>query len=732
MRCRQLLAGLVLCIAAAPSASAIVAVSRHAQKTVDVDSNTKNPIRKVVQLLQNLLKQVEKEGEKEKELYEKFSCYCMNGRADLETSISDNDAKVPALQSDIEEGESTVARLRQDLKQHQIDRDSANKAIQEATGLREKEHASFQKESTEMKGYVTALSRVIPAVEGGMAGTRLLQGENSAAAAQLRKAAGSDGQLTDDDRQTVVAFLDGGAVSSSSSGYVPSSGEVLGILKNMQADFEKDLAGVVATEEEAQKLYDELIAAKSKEVKSLGGSIERKTARVGELQVNIINMKHEISESEAMLISDQKFLKDLSTDCSGKDKEWEERQKVRSEEVLAIHETIKILNDDDALDLFKKALPSSSSSLVQLKKGREQVRQNALSAVRLSHGKDIQDHPEVRFLEMALMGKQVDFTKVIKMIDEMVALLGQEQADDEHKQEYCNKQLDHVDDKGKALKKSIGDLEVNIDERKETIGQLKSEIKDLKTGVAELDKLVLEATQQRKAQNEEFQELMSQNSAAKQLLEFAKNRLAKFYNPNQYQAPKKTETELTSEEEVGDLDLAASLLQKGSTTKNRADPGDAPGTWDKGYDKKGEETTGVVQMLDLLVRDLVKEMTEAEKDEESAQKMYEEMMNDSAAKRAKALRNLEIKESSKADSEVMNTNDEGDKRGATQELQATLIYHDQLHGECDWLLQNYDLRKSARADEVDNLKKAKAILSGADFSLLQAIPRTSLRGKRRA
>jgi len=50
---------------------------------------------------------------------------------------------------------------------------------------------------------------------------------------------------------------------------------------------------------------------------------------------------------------------------------------------------------------------------------------------------------------------------------------------------------------------------------------------------------------------------------------------------------------------------------------------------------------------------------------------------------------------------------------------ATMKVISSLHAECDWLLQYYDARKEARSGEVDSLKKAKAILSGADYSLLQ-------------
>jgi len=127
----------------------------------------------------------------------------------------------------------------------------------------------------------------------------------------------------------------------------------------------------------------------------------------------------------------------------------------------------------------------------------------------------------------------------------------------------------------------------------------------------------------------------------------------------------------------------------------------------------------VISMIDLLIRHLTKEMTVSETDEEHAQKEYEGFMSDSAGKRAKAVKAIGIKEAAKADSEAVKTAHEGDKKVTDDKLQATKVYEQQLHVECDWLLQNYDLRKTARADEADVLKQAKAVLKGADFSLAE-------------
>merc|ERR1719323_539056 len=130
--------------------------------------------------------------------------------------------------------------------------------------------------------------------------------------------------------------------------------------------------------------------------------------------------------------------------------------------------------------------------------------------------------------------------------------------------------------------------------------------------------------------------------------------------------------------------------------------------------------------MDLLINDLAKEMTEAETDEKDAQADYQQMMKDSAAKRATDASALAAKGSAKADTQAELQAHSEQHAAGSKELMATMQYVSSLHAECDWLLQYFDVRKEARAGEVDSLKSAKAVLSGADYALLQGRTRSFL------
>merc|ERR1712157_654917 len=152
---------------------------------------------------------------------------------------------------------------------------------------------------------------------------------------------------------------------------------------------------------------------------------------------------------------------------------------------------------------------------------------------------------------------------------------------------------------------------------------------------------------------------------------------------------------------------------------HKAAPGPPPATWGA-YTTKSEENTGVIAMIDLLIKDMDKEMTEAETEEKEAQADYETMMRESAEKRTKDTTSLTGKTATKADIEVELQAHHEAKVAAGKELMATMKYISALHAECDWLLQYFDVRKEARTGEIDSLVKAKAVLSGADYSLVQA------------
>merc|ERR1712060_426104 len=323
----------------------------------------------------------------------------------------------------------------------------------------------------------------------------------------------------------------------------------------------------------------------------------------------------------------------------------------------------------------------------------------------------------------------------------MAATLKAEQVDDNNKKEYCATQFDESDDKKKSLEKSLADTEAAIASTEESIATLTDEIAALNAAIKALDKSVAEATEQRKNEHQDYKELMASDSAAKELLGFAKNRLNKFYNPKLYKAPPKVE--LSKEDRIfvseggtpppaaaaggiagTGITVLAEVHAHDQQTVAPPPPPEAPGA----YKKKSGENSGVLAMIDLLVQDLNKEMAESTTAEKDAQADYEQLMKDSAEKRTADSALLSEKTATKASLEGDLEDHKDNHASLSKQLGATLQYIASLHAECDWLLKFFEIRKEARASEIDALGKAKAVLSGADYSLVQTASRSHLRG----
>merc|ERR1719281_1782653 len=573
------------------------------------------------------------------------------------------------------------------------------------------------------------MNAAIEALTKGM-GKAFLQSQTGEAAARLQKVADASLAVDDYQRNLVLSFLSG--KQNPFGDYSSSSGEIVGILKAMKDEMDKDLNGAIGDEEKAAAGFEELANAKKEEISAASSAIETKTKRSGELAVSVVTTAGDIEDTTKELDDLQSFLANLASQCAKK-KKWDERCQVRAQEVAAISEAIKILNDDDALDLFKKTLSleqttrkfgflqkRSSASVVA--RAREMV--SVLRRVGGPH------KAQLELLEFSLKAKKVDFSKVLAMIDGMDAVLKEEQADDDSQKAFCDKDITKSESEKKDTEEAIAASEAFIDETTAESAATADEIKALSQEIKDMDKAVAEATEQRKEEHSEYLVFQQQSNAALQLIDKAKNRLMKFYRPTMYkEAPTQ---ELTEEEKIlaasGRSDMIATAAPEmipGTTTTvyaqirshtlDDAAPAPPPETWGA-YQKKDGKSNGVMALMDMLLKELSGDLTSSENEEKTSQTDYERLMADSQASRSQNVASITDKEAAKAD---MDTAVE-ETKAKLDSQQASLAdikqYILQLHAKCDFIMDNYDLRKAARENELTSLANAKATLSGADFS----------------
>jgi septal ring factor EnvC (AmiA/AmiB activator) len=676
-----------------------------------------NPIRRVVSMLQAMQKKIEEDGEVADKLFVQFQCYCQTNSKKLADSIEDAKNQIDDLTTNIQASESERTQLIADLNKAKEDRAAAQKSIEDATAQRKKEAKEFEEYSSDAKKNLAAMAKAIPAIEQGMGGSFL---QTDGLGATIQKIMDNSNSLAYTDKTTVEAFLQ----ASDSESYAPQGGEIVGILKQMEETMTKELGEATSNENDAIADFNELLASQNKAIQAATDSIEEKTEQSGQLAVEIVQLKNDRADTTKQLDADTGYSQQLEKDCEDKVREYGEVKKSRAEELLAIADTIKILNDDDALELFKK----TGSSFLQLQTTARQMASDALQSIRSVQQK--RHSPRLDLIALALQGKTGNFDKVVKEVDNMEGALQKEQKDDERKLEYCNNEFHATSEKLKDLAHTKEGLEQKISGLEDDIKDLEESISGLEQGIKDLDKAVAEATEQRKEEHEEYVSSTAQNQAAVDLLGFAKNRLQKFYNPKQYKAAPKRE--LTEEERIASAyggDIGTTPAPGGIAGTGigfvQIKALDAPPPPPEMGGHKKQQSGGVLGMIDMMVNDLKTEMNQARLEEEDSQADYEKLMQDSADKRAADAQTISEKEGQLAEANTDLSGVKDDHSANSKTTHETHEYEQDLHKACDYLQENFDARKTAREEETEALDKGKAVLAGADVSLLQTKPAES-------
>jgi len=674
-----------------------------------------NPIRKVVTLMQEMQKEVEAEGEAEAALFKKFDCYCKGNTDKLKEQGSSSSAAAEEASAKAKAETSEKKQVDEDLGGAKKDRAAAKEDLAKAQALRTKEANLYAETNADALANLDATTQAISALEKGMGASFMQTAVGSKVKSVIEKQAEN---MDVDDKEVLSAFLQGD--------YQPASGQIVGILKNMKDEMEKDIGSAKETEEAAVASFNELKAAKNKEIAATTEAIESLTKRSGELAVSIVENKNAAEDAAEEAADAAEFLANLKKNCATKAGEWEERQATRANELEAIAKAIAILNEDDALDLFKQTLKTPKTVVTQAAAFLQKSagKSNELSKVhsmlssmkgnKVSAGVALMQNTMVAEIKSQQKSGKVDFSKVVKMIDDMVALLTKEQKDDESSKKFCEVEFDTSDDEQKKLTGEVKSLDSAIAQMKDEIEALKADIAATTDKVNALDKTVAEATEQRKKENAEFTSTLQANNMAIELIGKAKNKLLQFYNPDL--ATSEVPVKKSLGDQLADGSYNDNEMTQAAPVFVQVKSEEAPATWEGGYTNKDQKSGSIMALMDKLAGELKTDVKEAEFEEKEAQKDYEELLAEAQKTRADDVKSISDKNAAKADLEVSLT-----ETKRTHSLKSTALaevgqYIADLDKQCDFVIATFEERREARTNEVEGLKKAKAVLSGADYS----------------
>jgi hypothetical protein len=326
-------------------------------KAIAESKAEERPIAKVVRMLKDMTAQLQKEAEADAEMYEQMACWCETGGKTKELAIKTGEQRIKDLGAAIEEYAAKADQLRSDIEGLNADVTEKTTALQEATGIRDKELAEFNAEEKDMIASITSLKSAVTVMSKAHGESALLQVKDLLRRQSKKYHHMVAESLSVKQRHTVMSLIqERSSESALSTVHTPASGEIFGILKQMKESFETNIATSRKEEEQAASDYTQMKEAKTKELAAANSQIDSKTMNLGDTEEKFARSKTDKKETEAAVAADTEFLADLTEKCAVADSEYQARVKVRTEEQQALSETLEILTNEEANDAFTKSM----------------------------------------------------------------------------------------------------------------------------------------------------------------------------------------------------------------------------------------------------------------------------------------------------------------------------------------------------------------------------------------
>jgi chromosome segregation ATPase len=620
-------------------------------------------------------------------------------------------AKIAQLESTMAEAIAKIAELKEKRAATLAEINADHKALSEASELRMKENKQFQAEETDLieaimasKQAVTALSAQHPELAQMRTVARRLQAAKvpQLAAAGLRREdlAALKGFLSE--ASGAMSFL---AIPGMKS-YAPQSGQIFGILKQMQEDFEANLDSTQKAEKKAVSDYESLKAAKESEIAAGKAAMNQLDEDIAETTEKHAVATQELADTEAQLALDTTFLAALEDKCAKSAAEFDQRVKDRLEEISAVEDTIKILNSDAAFENFGKTVTDPNSAgfvagtafIQTLESTKLEQKLRASASAVLQRAANMNTNPKLALL--AASASLDAFTKVKEDIDKLVAEYNQQQKDEIEQRDWCIAELNTnerdtaaADDKSTGLQAKIADLE-------KTIEGLSADLKATADANAEMQTQMKRASETREGESAANKQTIDDQRVTQMILAKAIDRMMVTYQTDKASIAKMT----------------ATLVQAPGgphtqTSATHTDPGNGPAAFANNA-KQNSGGDRVIAMLTEVSADSKKTEEETMASEEDSQTAYENFMKDSNKSIQHNLESITNMEEARAKAKDELSQAKTDLKQTISELGALHETNGDLHKSCDFVLKNFEARQAARQAEIEAMKEAKNILSG--------------------
>jgi chromosome segregation ATPase len=667
---------------------------------------------KVIGLLKDLSAKVTAEGAKEAAAYDKYACFCKEQADEKLYAIEKSEAKIADLKAEIQQLDAEIAELNSEISDLSKKISKLESEIDKKTKKREKEHAEYQVKATDMNEAIAACAAAIKALKDS-------KKEMSGAKLDLMQVTGGVVQAVQ--KQPTLAHNTQTVALLSKINAAPKfeyqSNDIIATLEDLLAQFKSMKKDLDFEEHDINSAFEKNKLALSNEKKFAEQDKAEKEAIVESKTEQLEAAKTDRDEETADMDADQAFMDELTKDCETKAMLFDQRSKLRSEELTTLA--------DATSELEKGAVPNFSSNKklvgfqkkVVLKKDG-QVSPGPVAFVQVSSVQHQQSGKEVAlqrarsFLDgfadrtgsraLSALALKVDvsedhFVKVRSLIKDLIAKLKADAKAEAEQKGICDTGMMKAVNKRDKANSQIEVANAKITTQTAKKNALKDEIDTLNGEIAELKKALLEATELRNEDKAENEKTISMSEDGAESVKLALGLLQDFYKnafvqTGKYVPPNSDRDGNT----VGDL---------------------APEVFDSKYHGSQAESKGIVGILEVILSDFertTKQTTSDETDSKEAFETFEKDTNDDVDKKEKRIKEADG-ELSDAKSEILDQ--EQALSDAKELLEDALDALEQLEAMCVKGEETWEERKQKREDEINGLKEALAILedAGADF-----------------
>merc|ERR1719247_270480 len=476
--------------------------------------------------------------------------------------------------------------------------------------------------------------------------------------------------------------------------YAPQSTQIQGILKGMYDAFTADLEKDNAEEAESQKSFEELMATKLQELKTLEATLQKQETDLAAKTKTLSESEVLFDDTTAQLKAEEKFFEDTKQACQTKASEWSVRTRLRTEELNGMHTAIQILSSPEA----KKTFEASTTTFMQLASIRKHSEQSSDRAKAYNQLKVLATQFKNRNVaKIAVELKSGGhFDKVIVMIDDMIVLLRKEEQDDIEHRDRCENAQNANGNELADLKSEIKKTEDSIKRMENTEKDLKGEISALKQEISATKGDMKEMLDLRNKESTAFKNALKDDTDAAALLKKAIGALSSYYTRNKMPVPQ--------------------LIQKAPEYAEDADK--APDATFASNDSRKSESGGIIAILEMLVEDTEKEMKEGRADDADAQEKYlkqngalQDTLDSQEETKANTETELADLQEKIASYEKHSAAKAGDKAASEDEERG-------LGTDCAWVKTHFQTRRDKRKDEIQGLVDAKSFLASGGSGII--------------